>query len=69
VPMVGGLGAGDLSEVLPPYVFTTFAACSCTSFLLKHHACVNDAFSYAKASHWLALMVIMPLGSGIFIVA
>jgi hypothetical protein len=28
--MVSGLGTDDLSRVLPPYVFATFVACSCT---------------------------------------
>jgi hypothetical protein len=69
VPMVSGLAAVDLSGVLPPYAFNTFAACSCTAFSLKHPTYVSVAFSHAKASRWLALIVIMPLGHVIFIVA
>jgi hypothetical protein len=69
VPTVGGLDAGDLSGVLPPCVFTTFAACSCAAFLSNHPACVNVVFSHARVSYWSALIVTMPLGPGIFIVA
>jgi hypothetical protein len=48
--MVNGLGAGDLSGVLPPYVFVTFAAFSCIAFSPKRPAFVNVAFSHARAS-------------------
>jgi hypothetical protein len=50
VPTVGGLGTGDLGGVLLPYICATFAACSCAAFSLKRPACVNVAFSHAKAS-------------------
>jgi hypothetical protein len=66
---ISGLGTGDLSGVLLPCVFATLAACSCAAFSLKHPACVNVAFSHAKASHWSPLMVITSLVLGIFMVA
>jgi hypothetical protein len=69
VPMVSGLGAGDLSGVLPPSIFATLAACSCVAFSLNHPTCINVAFSHARASCWSALRVITPLGLDIFIVA
>jgi hypothetical protein len=69
VPTIGGLGAGDLSRVLPPSIFTTFAAYSYATFLPNRPACVNVAFSHARASRWSALIVISPLGPDIFIVA
>jgi hypothetical protein len=50
VPMVSGLSTDDLSGVLPPYVFATFAACSCAAFLPKRPACVNVVFSHARTS-------------------
>jgi hypothetical protein len=46
--MVSGLGTYDLRGVLLPYVFTTFATCSCAAFLLKRLVCVNVAFSHAS---------------------
>jgi hypothetical protein len=67
--MVIGLGADDRSGMLPPYVFATFATCSYDVFLPNRPACVNVAFSHARASRWSALIVIMPLGLSIFIVA
>jgi hypothetical protein len=69
VLMVSGLGVGDLSGVLPPCVFTTFVACSCATFSPNRPTCVNVALSHAKASRWSALIVITPLGPGIFIMA
>jgi hypothetical protein len=66
---IGGLGADDLSGVLPPYIFATLATCSCATFSPKRLACVNVAFSHARVSHWSALIVIMPFGPGIFILA
>jgi hypothetical protein len=69
VPKVNGLGVGDRSGVLPPCVFTTFATYSCATFSLNHSVCVNVAFSHVRPSHWSALIVITPLGPGIFIVA
>jgi hypothetical protein len=69
MPMVRGLGADDLSGVLPSYVFATFVACSCAAFSLKRLVHVSVAFSHAKAFGWSSLIVITPLGPGIFIVA
>jgi hypothetical protein len=69
VPMVSGLGVDDLSRVLPLCIFTTSITCSCAAFSPKCPACVNVAFSHARASCWSALIVITPLGPGIFIVA
>jgi hypothetical protein len=49
--MVSGLNSGDLSGVLPPYVFATFAACCYAAFLPNHPTRVNVALSHARVSH------------------
>jgi hypothetical protein len=67
VPVVCGFSTGDLNKVPPPHVFATFATCHCATFSPNHSACVNVAFSHARASCWLALIVITPLGPDIFI--
>jgi hypothetical protein len=66
---ISGLDTDDLSGVMPPCIFATLAACSCVAFSLMRPACVNVTFSHARASCWSALIVITPLGLGIFIVA
>jgi hypothetical protein len=69
VTMIGGFGAGDLRGVPPSFVFATLAACYYAAFSSNGLTCVNVAFSHARASRWSALMLIMPFGVGIFIVA
>jgi hypothetical protein len=46
VPLVGGLGTGDLARVL--CVLATLAACSSAAFAPNCLACVNAAFSHAR---------------------
>jgi hypothetical protein len=67
--VIGGLGTDDFSGVQPPFIYATLDAFYCAAFSPKRTACVNVAFSHGRACCWSALIVITPLGPGIFNVA